>query len=45
MIVDLTQEEIDLIKALWAYLDYLGYAPSESELALIASIQTKLEGA
>ena len=44
MIVDLTQEEIDLIKALWGYLDYLGYLPSESELLLIESIQAKLEG-
>ena len=45
MIVDLTQEEVDLIITLLLYLDYLGYAPSESEFVLIASIQTKLEGA
>ena len=45
MIIDFTQEEIVLIIALLLYLDYLGYAPSESELPLIASIQTKLGGA
>ena len=42
MIVDLTQEEIELIIALWSYLDYLGYMPTESELALIESIRVKL---
>ena len=46
MIVDLTQEEIDLIKMLLDYLvDYLGYSQTEAESILIDSIKSKLDGA
>ena len=43
MIVDLTQEEIDLLKLLINYLvDYLGYTPTGDELLLIESVKAKL---
>jgi len=46
MIIDFTQEEVDLLKILLSYLiDYLGHSPTDEELLLIASIISKLGGA
>jgi len=42
MMVDLIQEEIDLLKVLLDYLDYLGYSQTDDEALLVASIQGKL---
>ena len=43
MLIDLTQEEIDLLKILLDYLiDYLGYAPTDDDALLVRSIRTKL---
>jgi len=44
MIVDFTQEEVDLIVSLWRYMDYLGYSTTDEELALVNSIFAKLGG-
>ena len=42
MLIDLTQEEIDLILTSLEYLDYLGYSCSPEEEVLLASITEKL---
>ena len=42
MLIDLTQEEIDLILTSLEYLDYLGYSCSPEEKVLLSSVTEKL---